>query len=81
MRTFEVTHEERTIENAAALPVQSQSNAQAVVAGVIEISIGIARARIEGTPDAATLRVALRTGRVHAELDLYHGGAAIRKYS
>ncbi|WP_338944134.1 transposase [Paraburkholderia sp. 22B1P] len=62
----EVAHEERTIENVAALPVQSQSKAQLVVTGVIEISIGIARVRIEGTPDAATLRIVLRTLRAAA---------------
>ncbi|NVI09240.1 transposase [Paraburkholderia youngii] len=59
----EVAHEEHTLESAVALPVQSQSNAQPVVAGVIEICVGIARVRIEGTPDAATLRVVLRTLR------------------
>ncbi|HKR42077.1 MAG TPA: hypothetical protein VJU59_20790 [Paraburkholderia sp.] len=59
----EVGHEERTIENAAALPVQSQSKAQPIVADMIEISVGIARVRIEGTPDAATLRAVLRTLR------------------
>ncbi|MFP4831228.1 MULTISPECIES: IS66-like element accessory protein TnpA [Paraburkholderia] len=66
----EVTHEERTIESAAAaLPVQSQNKAQPVVAGVIEICVGIARVRIEGTPDAATLRVVLRTLRAAAEAE------------
>ncbi len=66
----EVTHEERTIESAAAaLPVQSQNKAHPVVAGVIEICVGIARVRIEGTPDAATLRVVLRTLRAAAEAE------------
>lgn len=65
----EVVHEERTIENAAALPVQLQGKTQPVVAGVIEISVGIARVRIEGTPDAATLRVVLRTLRAAAEAE------------
>ncbi|CAG9242232.1 hypothetical protein PCAR4_1170003 [Paraburkholderia caribensis] len=51
------------------LPVQSQSKAQPVVAGVIEICVGIARVRIEGTPDAATLRVVLRTLRAAAEAE------------
>lgn len=69
------------MKNAAALSVQSQSNAQPVVAGVIEISVGIARVRIEGTPDVATLRVVLRTDHVHTELDLCHDGSAIRKHS
>jgi len=58
-----------TIENAAALPVQSQSKAQPVVAGVIEICVGVARVRIEGTPDAATLRIVLRTLRAAAEAE------------
>ena len=65
----EVAHEERPIESAAALPVQLQSKAQPVVAGVIEICVGIARVRIEGTPDAATLRVVLRTLRAAAEAE------------
>jgi transposase len=52
-----------------ALPVQSQSKTQPVVAGVIEISVGVARVRIEGTPDAATLRVVLRTLRAAAEAE------------
>lgn len=65
----EVAHEERTIADTVALPVQSQSKAHPVVAGVIEISVGIARVRIEGTPDAATLRVVLRTLRAAAEAD------------
>jgi transposase len=65
----EVVHEERRIENAAALPVQSQSKVQPVVAGVIEISVGVARVRIEGTPDAATLRIVLRTLRAAAEAE------------
>lgn len=65
----EVVHEDHTIENAAALRVQSQSTAQPVVAGVIEISVGFARVRIEGTPDAATLRVVLRTLRAAAEAE------------
>jgi transposase len=63
----EVAHEERTIENVAALPVQLQNKAQPVVTGVIEISVDIARVRIEGTPDTATLRrVVLRTLRAMA---------------
>ncbi|MFM0488857.1 hypothetical protein [Paraburkholderia graminis] len=57
----------RPIENGAALPVRSRSQAQPVVGGVIEICVGIARVRIEGTPDAATLRVVLRTLRAAAE--------------
>lgn len=65
----EVVHEERTIENAAALPVQLQGKTRPVVAGVIKISVGIARVRIEGTPDAATLRVVLRTLRAAAEAE------------
>ncbi|WP_233859369.1 IS66-like element accessory protein TnpA [Paraburkholderia sp. HD33-4] len=65
----EVVHEDRTIEDEAVLPVQSPSKAQPVIAGVIEISVGIARVRIEGTPDAATLRVVLRTLRTAAEAD------------
>lgn len=65
----EVVHEERTIENAAVLPAQSQSKAHPVVAGVIEVSIGVARVRIEGTPDPATLRVVLRTLRAAAEAE------------
>ncbi len=66
----EVVHEERRIEkNAAALPVQSRSKAQPVVAGVIEICVGGARVRIEGTPDAATLRIVLRTLRAAAEAE------------
>ena len=65
----EVVHDERTIENAAALPVQSQSKAQPVVAGVIEISVGVARVRIEGVPDAATLRVVLHTLLAAAEAE------------
>lgn len=65
----EVVHEERTIENAATLPVQLQSKVHPVVAGVIEISVGVARVRIEGTPDAATLGVVLRTLRAAAEAE------------
>jgi transposase len=65
----EVVPEERAIENAAALPVQLQSKTQPVVAGVIEICVGITRVRIEGTPDAATLRVVLRTLRAAAEAE------------
>lgn len=65
----EVAHEERLIESAAGLPVQLQSKAQPVVAGDIEICVGIARVRIEGTPDAATLRVVLRTLRAAAEAE------------
>ncbi|MGF6536754.1 transposase-like protein [Paraburkholderia youngii] len=65
----EVAHEKHTLESAVALPVQSQSKAQPVVAGVIEIYVGIARVRIEGTPDAATLRVVLRTLRAAAEAE------------
>ena len=65
----EVVHEERRIENAGALPVQSQSKVQPIVAGVIEISVGVARVRIEGTPDAATLRIVLRTLRAAAEAE------------
>nr|WP_302674757.1 transposase [Trinickia violacea] len=64
-----VVPEERTIENAASLPVQPQSKAQPAVAGVIEICVGVARVRIEGTPDAATLRVVLRTLRAAAEAE------------
>ncbi|WP_374957062.1 transposase [Paraburkholderia sp. BL25I1N1] len=66
---IEVVHDERTIENAAALPIQSPAKAQPVVAGVIEISVGVARVRIEGVPDAATLRVVLRTLRAAAEAE------------
>jgi transposase len=29
--------------------------------GVIEVSVGVARIRVEGTPDAATLRLILQT--------------------
>ncbi|MFM0058351.1 IS66 family insertion sequence element accessory protein TnpB, partial [Paraburkholderia phytofirmans] len=47
----EVGHDERAIESAPALPVQSQSKAQPVAAGVIETCVGVARVRIEGTPD------------------------------
>ncbi|GJH14533.1 hypothetical protein CBA19CS11_36865 [Caballeronia novacaledonica] len=65
----EVLREDRTIENAAAFPVQSQSKSLPVVTGVIEISVGVASVRIEGTPDAATLRVVLRTLRAAAEAE------------
>jgi transposase len=65
----EVVHGDRTIENEAVLPVQSHSKTQPVVAGVIEICVGITRVRIEGTPDAATLRVVLRTLRAAAEAE------------
>nr|WP_248556982.1 transposase [Paraburkholderia terrae] len=65
----EVVHEERTIENAAVLPVQSRSKAQPIIAGVIEISVGVASVRIGGTPDPATLRVVLRTLRAAAEAE------------
>lgn len=65
----EVGHDERAIESAPALPVQSQSKAQPVAAGVIEICVGVARVRIEGTPDPATLRIVLRTLRVAAEAE------------
>lgn len=65
----EVVHEEHAIENAASLPVQSPNKVHPVVAGVIEICVGIARVRIEGTPDAATLRVVLRTLRAAAEAE------------
>jgi transposase len=65
----EVAHEERPIKNAPALPVQLQSKAQPVIAGVIEICVGVARVRIEGTPDAAILRVVLRTLRAAAEAE------------
>ncbi|MFM0726595.1 transposase [Paraburkholderia strydomiana] len=51
----EVAHDERTIENAVALSAQSQNKAQLVVAGVIEISVGVARVHIEGVPGAARL--------------------------
>lgn len=64
-----VVPEERAIENAASLPVQPQSMAQPAVAGVIEICVGVARVRIEGTPDAATLRVVLHTLRAAAEAE------------
>ncbi len=53
--------EERTVESVAAVPVQSLSKEQPVVTGVIEISAGIARVRIEDMPEAATLRIALST--------------------
>ena len=56
-------------QNAATLPVQLQSKVHPVVAGVIEISVGVARVRIEGTPDAATLGVVLRTLRAAAEAE------------
>jgi transposase len=65
----EVAHEEHTIENGAALPVQSRSKAYPVVTGMIEISVGIARVRIEGTPDTAPLRGVLRTLSAAAEAE------------
>jgi len=63
----EMAPDERTIESAAVLPVQSQNTTHPVIAGVIEICVGAARVRIEGAPDAATLRVVLRTLRAAAE--------------
>jgi transposase len=50
-------------DTASTLPIV----AAPPLTGVIEVSVGVARIRVEGTPDAATLRLILHTLTAAAE--------------